>query len=272
MHDGILSEPLDVDGPRHRRPVYPAVEARLGLVIEHRATGTVGAILAFKPQQVVVRDRFGRDHRLVPRDGSFLVDGRPVSLRQPLPDRTTPARISPSGSFAGDDVPARIARASRIWVEGVHDAELVEKIWGDDLRAEGIVVEPMGGMDDLHARISRFGPGQGRRLGVLLDHLVDGSRESIAAAAVDDPSVLITGHPFVDVWQAIRPGVVGIDSWPEIPRSIEWKQGVMDHFGYAGEASVFWKQLLARVNSYRDLEQPLLGAVERLIDFVATER
>jgi hypothetical protein len=30
-----------------------------------------------------------------------------------------------------------VARASRIYVEGKHDAELVEKIWGDDLRAIG---------------------------------------------------------------------------------------------------------------------------------------
>ena len=31
-------------------------------------------------------------------------------------------------------VRARVARASRIFVEGRHDAELVEKVWGDDLR------------------------------------------------------------------------------------------------------------------------------------------
>ena len=39
---------------------------------------------------------------------------------------------------------ARVARQSRIYVEGRHDAELVERIWGDDLRHVGVVVEHLG--------------------------------------------------------------------------------------------------------------------------------
>ena len=34
-------------------------------------------------------------------------------------------------------------------MEGKHDAELVEKVWGHDLRIEGVVVEPLHGVDDL---------------------------------------------------------------------------------------------------------------------------
>ncbi|HEU4490684.1 MAG TPA: DUF3097 family protein [Jiangellales bacterium] len=60
---------------------------------------------------------------------------------------------------------ARVARASRIYVEGRHDAELVEKVWGDDIRVEGVVVEVLGGIDDLPARVAAFRPGPGRRLG-----------------------------------------------------------------------------------------------------------
>ena len=70
---------------------------------------------------------------------------------------------------------ARVARASRIYVEGRHDAELVEKVWGDDLRIEGVVVEYLEGVDDLPGIVNRFQPGPGRRLGVLVDHLVEGS-------------------------------------------------------------------------------------------------
>ena len=43
-----------------------------------------------------------------------------------------------SGSRAVAGTRARVARGSRIWVEGRHDAELVEHVWGDDLRVEGV--------------------------------------------------------------------------------------------------------------------------------------
>jgi hypothetical protein len=243
----------------------------MGVVIEHRATGIVGAVVSFKPQQVVIRDRHGRDHVLQPRDGAFLLDGQPISLRSPRVETSASLSLTASGSVHVGDVPPRMARPSRIWVEGIHDAELIERVWGDDLRIEGVVVEQMEGMDDLVERVARFGARPGRRLGVLLDHLVDGSRESRAAAEVDGADVLITGHPYVDVWQAIRPAAAGIDEWPTIPMDTDWKTGIMRSFGFHGEPGVFWKQLLDRVSSYRDLEQPMVGAVERLIDFVTIE-
>jgi hypothetical protein len=272
VSDGILSEPIDLDAPRHTKPVYRSAAATMGVVVEHRGTGTVGAIVSFKPQQIVIRDRHGRDHTLVPRDGSFMIAGKPVSLRQPTAHEVeAEPRFTASGSVDLGAVPARMARASRIWVEGLHDAELIEKVWGDDLRIEGIVVEQMDGMDDLAERLAAFRPRSGRRVAVLLDHLVDGSRESRAAAEIDDPDVLITGHPYVDVWQTIRPHVAGIDAWPEIPRGTDWKTGIMDHFGFRGQSGVFWKQLLGSVTNFRDLEQPMVGAVEQMIDFVAAD-
>ncbi len=264
---------IDLDAPRHSKPTYPSMPAVMGAVVEHRGTGTVGAIVRFKPQEIVVRDRHGRDHTLVPRDGSFMMDGQPVSLRQPTSHEVSAApQFTASGSVDLGSVPARMARASRIWVEGIHDAELIEKVWGDDLRVEGIVVEQMEGMDDLVERISRFGPRPGRRVAVLLDHLVDGSRESRAAAEISDPNVLIVGHPYVDVWQTIRPEIAGIDEWPTIPMGTEWKIGVMRHFGATGEPGLFWKRLLGRVSTFRDLEIPMVGAVEQMIDFVTAEQ
>lgn len=263
---------IDLDAPRHSKPTYPSVPAKMGVVVEHRSTGTVGAIVTFKPQQIVIRDRHGRDHTLVPRDGSFMVSGQPVSLRQPtVHEVPSKPEFTASGSVDVGKVPARMARASRLWVEGIHDAELIEKVWGDDLRLEGIVVEQMDGMDDLVDRIARFAPRPGRRVAVLLDHLVEGSRESRASAEISDPNVLIVGHPYVDVWQTIRPAVAGIDRWPDIPMGTDWKTGVMQHFGAAGEPGLFWKRLLGRVSTFRDLEIPMVGAVEQMIDFVTAE-
>ena len=80
-------------------------------------------------------------------------------------------------------------------------------------------------------------------------------------------SVLVTGHPYIDVWQAVRPEVVGIKQWPVIPRGIDWKTGICDELGW-GTPQQGWRRINAAVETYRDLETPLIGAVERLIDFV----
>jgi hypothetical protein len=163
---------------------------------------------------------------------------------------------------------ARVAKESRIYVEGVHDAELVEKIWGHDLRVEGVVVEYLEGVDDLPAIVDEFGPAPGRRLGVLVDHLVEGSKESRIAAQVSSPHVLITGHPFIDVWEAVKPSAVGISAWPRVPRGVPWKEGVLTALGWGDDVRAGWERILGSVTTYTDLEPSLLGRVEELIDFV----
>jgi Protein of unknown function (DUF3097) len=268
--DGILSGPIDLDGPRRRRPSYPDVEGRPGLAVFHRATGVEGTILAFEHGGVAIQDKHSGARRLVRLDpGGFRVDGRTVTLVPPRPARApkAPGRTA-SGSTAVAGQRARVARASRILVEGVHDAELVEKVWGDDLRVEGVVVERLDGMDDLAGVVRALQPGPGQRLGILLDHLVDGSKETRVAAAVRHPHVLVTGTPFVDVWQAVRPRAAGIDAWPEIPRGRPWKEGVIEALGVRATPGEFWRMLLERVSTYADLDPTLVGAVEQLIDFV----
>jgi hypothetical protein len=163
---------------------------------------------------------------------------------------------------------AKVARASRIYVEGRHDAELVERIWGDDLRDVGVVVEYLEGVDHLDQIVAEFGPGPGRRLGVLVDHLVDGSKESRIAAGVRSPDVLIVGHPFIDIWQAVKPSVIGIGRWPQVPRGIPWKEGVLRAIGWGDNTAAGWQRILGSVRSFADLEPELLGRVEELIDFV----
>jgi hypothetical protein len=160
-----------------------------------------------------------------------------------------------------------VARASRIWVEGVHDAELVEKVWGDDLRVEGVVVERLDGIDHLQERVGDFQPGPDARLGVLVDHLVASSKEARLAATIDSTFVLVRGTPFVDVWQAVRPKAIGIAAWPVIPPGRPWKDGVCAALGIDDPAGM-WRRLLGAVGGYSDLEPELVGAVEALIDFV----
>ena len=239
-------------------------------MVRHRTSGVVGRIARFGPQRVVLVDGDGREHALPVADGAFSVDGRTVSLvRQPKPSGDEATSLTASGSIAPPVTGARVAVPSRILVEGVHDAELVEKIWGDDLRAEGVVVEPLHGADDLSRVIAEFGPAPERRLGVLLDHLVIDSKEYRLAAEAATDNVLIRGHRYVDVWEAVRPKVLGLESWPQIPKGIPWKDGIRAELGFGGTTGELWRVILSRVSSYRDLEPSLVGAVEELIDFVA---
>ena len=218
---------------------------------------------------VTLADRHDREREFPMLAAAFRLDGELVTLVRAgsgsVPARS-PGRTA-SGSVAVADVRARVAKASRIWVEGVHDAALVERIWGDDLRIEGIVVEPLGGIDDLADHVRRFQPGPTRRLGILVDHLVAGSKESRIAAGISSPHVLINGHPYVDVWQAVKPAALGIAAWPHVPHSTPWKEGVAAALGVSNTREM-WRRVLGSVNSYGDVEVPLLRCVEELIDFV----
>ncbi len=208
----------DVLAPENRKPKpgqgpVPQVEAERDLVVEDFEGRFCGAVVAVEPGSVTLEDRFGK-RRVFPLPGTFLLEGKRVTLVRPAPKaenaRDTIGRRTASGSVAAPQQRAKVAKASRIYVEGKHDAELVEKIWGDDLRDVGVVVEYLEGIDDLAAIVRDFEPEDGRRLGVLVDHLVAGSKESrIAAAVGDDPNVLVVGHPFIDIWAAVKPAKLG---------------------------------------------------------------
>jgi hypothetical protein len=263
-------------GFRQRRgpaPV-PAVEVEKGLVLEETGTGFVGAIISYANGLIELEGRKG-EVRTFSLGAGFMIDGASVTLVKPAP-RAAPVLRSASGSVAVTDHSARVALPSRIFVEGRHDAELVEKVWGHDLRVEGVVVEYLGGVDDLERLLREFGPGPGRKAGVLVDHLVAGSKESRIAEAVSRgpyrEHVLVVGHPFIDVWQAVKPQRLGMTAWPVIPRGTEWKHGVCEALGWPHEEQAdiarAWQRILGRVESYADLEPALLGRVEQLIDFV----
>lgn len=256
---------------RSGKRTVPTVVAERDLVVEDAASGYCGAIVGFERTYdgdfVRLEDGAGRTRLFAMREAAFLIDGSPVTLTRPAVAQRTPGR-SASGSTKVDGLRARTARASRIWVEGVHDAALVERVWGHDLRVEGVVVEHLEGLDNLGVRLSEFGPGDGRKVGVLVDHLVQGSKETALTRGLG-AFVLVTGHPYIDVWEAVKPSAVGISHWPTIPRGQDWKTGVCRELGW-GTPQEGWRRVYNSVNSFRDLEAPLIGAVEQLVDFVTT--
>lgn len=244
------------------------------MVVEDAETGFVGEVMHIEYGRMELEDRRGRK-KPFPIGPGFLIDGRPVILTPPRRAAPKESRTA-SGSVAVLDARAKVASASRIYVEGRHDAELVEQVWGDDLRIEGVVVEYLGGIDDLVAIVEDFGPGPGRRLGVLVDHLVAGTKEARIADAVrrgpGGAHTLVVGHPFIDIWQAVKPGRIGVAAWPVIPKGVDWKKGVCGKLGWphAQQADVAkaWQRIRGRVRDWNDLEPALIGRVEELIDFV----
>ncbi|MDT5115762.1 MAG: hypothetical protein QOE30_1501 [Mycobacterium sp.] len=265
----------DILAAGRRKPRSTEHPAELGTVVEDVETGYVGAVVRVEYGRVDLEDRHGHV-RGFPLGPGYLLEGRPAILTAPRRAAPAVANRTASGSVAVPGARARVARASRIYVEGRHDAELIAQVWGEDLRIEGVVVEHLGGVDDLVGIVAEFAPGPGRRLGVLVDHLVAGSKEARIAEAVrrgpGGPDSLVVGHPYVDIWQAVKPQRVGLAAWPDVPRQIEWKHGACQALGlpHADQADIAraWRRIRSRVRDWNDLEPALISKVEELIDFV----
>ncbi|TDO17200.1 DUF3097 family protein [Mycobacterium sp. BK086] len=259
-----------------RKPRSTEQPVELGMVVEDPQSGFVGAVVGVEGSaRVELEDRNGR-RRVFPLGPGFWFEGKPVILTAPRRAAPAAAQRTKSGSVKVADARAKVALASRIYVEGRHDAELVEQVWGEDLRVEGVVVEYLGGVDDLAGIVETFRPGPGRRLGVLVDHLVAGSKEARIAETVrrgpGGDHTLVVGHPYVDIWQAVKPERVGLKAWPSVPRNIEWKHGICDALGWPhrdqADIARAWQRIRSSVRDWTDLEPELIGRVEELIDFV----
>lgn len=251
------------------------------LVLEDPTSGFVGAVVGWENGLVVLEDRRGKK-RSFPFGPYFWLDGRPIDLKPPQRVQTARDKAqeynrthTASGSRVGGAEAAKVALPSRIYVEGRHDAELVERVWGADLRHVGVVVEYLGGIDDLPAVVAEFAPEKGRRLGVLVDHLVPGTKESRIVAQVSGEHVFVTGHQYIDIWAAVKPERLGLTEWPTIPRGQDWKSGICAALGWphATQADIAhaWKRILREVRGWQDLAPRLLTEVERLIDFVTED-
>lgn len=275
VEDRYGSDVLARNPHRARKPRSVEQPVEVGMVVEDAETGYVGAVVRVEYGRMQLEDRHGRT-RAFPVGPGYLIDGKPVILTAPRrAPAARPARTA-SGSVAVPGERAKVASASRIYVEGRHDAELVEQVWGDDLRIEGVVVEHLGGVDDLVAIVADFQPGPTRRLGVLVDHLVAGSKEARLAEQVrrgpGGEHTLVVGHPYVDIWQAVKPERLGMAAWPQIPRTVEWKKGICQALGWPhatqADIAAAWRRIRGRVRDWTDLEPALIGRVEELIDFV----
>jgi hypothetical protein len=219
-HGGILSGLPDLEPAQPRRVTYPAVQAKPGLIIEHRPSGQVGFIVRADHASVVLRDKTGRDHALRYLPGAFVVDGTAVTLIPP--DRT-----------------------ARLLIAGVEGAQLIEGMWGDELRAEGVSVQHFDPWQSVTDAIETWRPGPGRRLGVLT-----GARDPLDITMTH---VLVIAIPFPEIWLAVKPKVLGMTGWPNDP---------------AATPEPVRQRLVGSVRGYGDLDPALVGAVEALVDFM----
>ncbi|CAA0096841.1 Uncharacterised protein [Mycolicibacterium vanbaalenii] len=275
MADRYGSDILADNPHRARRPRSTEQPVQIGMVVEDAQTGFVGAVVRVEYGRMQLEDRHGRT-KPFPVGPGYLIDGKPVILTAPKRKAPTEPTRTASGSVAVAGARAKVALDSRIYVEGRHDAELVEQVWGEDLRIEGVVVEYLGGVDDLAGIVAEFRPGPGRRLGVLVDHLVPGSKEARIADGVrrgpGGPDTLVVGHPYIDIWQAVKPARLGMATWPTIPKGQDWKHGICGALGWPhndqADIATAWRRIRGRVRDWTDLEPELIGRVEELIDFV----
>ena len=266
---------------KSNRPSATDTGVEFDMVLEEPTSGFVGAVVRWGTGLVVLEDRRGKQ-RSFPFGPNFWLDGKPINLRPPtrVPsarDKATEYNRShtASGSRVGLIERAKVALPSRIYVEGRHDAELVEKIWGSDLRHVGVVVEYLGGVDDLPQIVADFAPERGRRLGVLVDHLVPGTKEHRIVAQVTGEYVMVTGHKYIDIWGAIKPERLGLAAWPVIARGTDFKRGTCAALGWPHQTQAdvarAWQRILRQVRTWADLDAELLTEVEKLIDFVTAD-
>ncbi len=245
------------------------------MVVEDAETGYVGAVVRVEYGRIDLEDRYGKT-RGFPLGPGYLLDGLPVILTARGAQRL-PAR--------GERHPARSRCRARVpgWPGPAGSMSRADTTLNSSRRYGERTCESKVSSSNISVASTTWwrsspssGPARGRRLGVLVDHLVAGSKEARIAEVVrrgpGGSDTLVVGHPYVDIWQAVKPQRVGLAAWPRVPRHIEWKHGVCDALGWphADQADIAaaWRRIRSQVRDWTDLEPALIGRVEELIDFV----
>src|SRR5699024_12460494 len=85
-------------------------------------------------------------------------------------------------------------------------------------------------------------------------------------------NVAVLGHPYVDVWQAVKPARVGLKEWPHVPKGTDNKVGSLKALGWPhadrADIGLGWKRILSTVRAYADVEPTLSGRLGELIGFL----
>ena len=272
--DRYGSDVLATDWRAPKRGRAVETPAELGLVVEEVTTDWCGEIVAVDRDldTLTLEDRRGK-RRTFPLGPGFLLEGAPVD--PDAADRAGPAAASrPARRRARSPSAARgpgWPAASRIFVEGRHDAELVEKVWGDDLRLEGVVVEYLGGVDDLAGHLRDFAPAPSAGSACWSTTSCRAPRRAgspaRSRARPSASTCCVVGHPFIDIWQAVKPERLGLDAWPDVPRGVEWKNGICRRLGWPhrdqADIARAWQHILGRVTLLRTTSSPPCWAGSR---------
>ena len=217
--------------------------------------------------------------RVFPLGPGFLVDGRPVILTAPRPAparRPAAHRVRvgqgatpepewrwPAASTSRGATTPNSSSRSGVTIFG-------SKVWWWSTWA-GSTISP--------TIVTEFGPGPRRRLGVLVDHLVTGSKRPVSprpcAAARAASTAWWSGTPTSTSGR--RSSRRGSDwpAWPTVPRGVEWKNGICQALGWPhrtqADIARAWQRIRGSVRDWTDLEPELIGRVEELIDFVTQD-
>ena len=268
---GILSGPIDAPPEDRLAKVYPKVEAVAGMALSHRASGFSGVLVRVEGGGVEIRGRTGleRVFRLAP--GAFSVDGRAVSLVRPATRPAAGGRppggdrlgVGGRGRRPGPGGPGRSAlgggrprcRAGRA---GVGRRPAHRRGGGGAAGRH----RPSGRGDQ--GVPSRSGP-QARRAGRPPGRRQQGVAHRLRPAP---PPGADHRHPLRRRLGGGEAVGAGHRRLAPDPAGVSTGRPACARRSGSAIPPTTWKRILASVSSYADLEPALVGAVERLIDFV----
>ena len=251
---GWLGRTVGTMSPRHPRRVRAAARAadlppsprRIGDGRRGPRLGFCGDIVTITAEAVTLRDRQGQHRQFRYKPGGFLIDGKPVTLvragprsqRRPAGDQQRLGRRPPAGAAQrrhGQPDLGRGQATTPSWSSTCGATTCAS--WGSS--SSRCTASTTWSAWSAEFAPSPAAPARGA--GRPPRRRLEGGAPR---RQVRGPDVLVTGHPFVDVWAGVRPQVIGLDAWPDVPRGVEWKEGMCDALGVS--LTDFWPHLRNR--------------------------